>query len=943
MPDSLTTAVTDPAAAASDADPDLAVFVSYASGDRERALAVARTLEDAGIRAWVDTEDITAGYSYGPEIVAGIRNSSALVLLWSAASLISRNIRQELQLAWRFGRPILPLRLEPVDLPDTLAYWLEGAQWIDVFDHPPTRWLPRVRQALGRLGAALSGMGALAPATLPPAPTSKLPVPPTPLLGRERELADIKRHLADGVRLVTLTGPGGSGKTRLALAAAHAVAGEFAQGAVFVNLAPVTDPTMVLPAIAEAIGLHEAGEQPLAEQLHTFLRAQHLLLVLDNVEQVLAAAAGIADVLAAAPKLVIIATSRAPLELRAEQKVAVGPLPLPPTGEVVGSIRSPAVALFLDRAGAAGTEVPLTDASIGTIAEIVRRLDGLPLAIELAAARTKLFPPEALLKRLERRLPLLTGGVADLPARQRTLRGTIAWSHALLSPDERTLFQRLAVFTGGCSFEAIEALAAPAGEIDMYEGLAALVRQSLLRQERTEGEPRFTMLETIREFATEQLDASGEAAALRRGHAEYFLALAERAEPAVHGVPDPVWIHQLETEHGNLRAALTWAITDDVSMALRLGGALGWFWQVRGYLSEGRVMLGRALAATDGTEPALQAKALWTAGDLAEYQYDFGAATAALEQALTLWRALGDRRNIARALLSLGHVEADQRNYEPARERYTESIALWRAVGDERGMAIGTAGLAAVAFYQGDYERAAQLWTDSADLFRTLGDKRRLGILLTNLGCVAWAHGDLDRAVRLHEESLALVRELGDQPGIATSLTNLGIALQGQGNRERARHLLEEALQRYRELGILAGVGSPLYHLAWQARERGEAERAAAFAGEALASTRATHGWLWIGHPVELLAALAADQDQAERGARLLGATAALRDVDGETFGVPEQGFHDRVTAAVASRLSEDAASALMAAGRAMSRDQVLDEAAALAMELASGEGRESP
>jgi predicted ATPase len=677
-------------------------------------------------------------------------------VLCTAASLSSRNVRQEIQLAWRFGRPILPLRLEPVEFPDALAYWLEGAQWIDVLDHPPSRWLPLVQRALVRLEVARDVTDGHEPGPLSAEPTLKLPVPPTALLGRERELADIRYLVAGGARLLTLTGPGGTGKTRLALELARSLAPDFPQGAVFVDLSPVSDATLVLPTIAEMLGLHEAGEEPLAEQLRAFLQSKRLLLVLDNLEQVTAAAPDIASLVAVAPELVILATSRAPLRIRAEQEVVVGPLALPPAGEVVGSFMSPAVTLFLERAWAAGTELTLTATNAGTIAEIVRRLDGLPLAIELAAARTKLFPPQAMLARLERRLPLRTGGAPDLPARQQTLRNTIAWSHDLLSAAAQTLFRRLAIFTGGSSFEAIEAVAVPDGELDLYEGVAALVGQSLLRQDRSEGEPRFTMLETIREYALERLEASGEPDELRRRHARFFLGLAEEAEPVAGSVPDPAELERLETDHDNLRGALTWSLTAEPALALRLSAALAWFWELRGYLSEGRSWLGRALAADEGADLALRAKALWAVGDLAESQLDVDVAAAALTEPRALWSALGDQRGVARTLHRLGHVAIDQRDLASATELYTQSLALFHELGDERDGAAVLSGLGNVAYFRGEHHQAVETWREAAERFRALGDKRRLATVLSNIGAVKDASGEFEAAVRLHEEALDL-------------------------------------------------------------------------------------------------------------------------------------------------------------------------------------------
>jgi tetratricopeptide (TPR) repeat protein len=401
-------------------------------------------------------------------------------------------------------------------------------------------------------------------------------------------------------------------------------------------------------------------------------------------------------------------------------------------------------------------------------------------------------------------------------------------------------------------------------------------------------------------------------------------------------VPDFRWLPRLEAEHDNLRAALSWALTSDGTLAVRLAGALFWFWELRGYLSEGRAWLGRALAAGAGAPPALRAKALLAAGDFAEFQQDFRAAEAALTEALGLWHEVGDRRGAARTLRSLGHVAVDQRDFVMATERYTESIALWRELGDEQGAAIVRVGLGTVAFYQGNYERATALWTEAAAHFRASGDKRRLGVLLNNLGSLDWEKGELDRAVRIHEEALAIARELGDEPGIAASLTNLGMALELRGDQARAWALLEEAMQRYRDLGILGEIAAPLYHLAWLARAQNNMSLATRLAREALAAAHATPGTLWVGQVMELVAALAADQGRAEQGARLLSTVIALPRTIGQPPSVPERVYQERVATAVWRRLSEEAVAAHLAADNTMSLDEAVATATALAAELAT-------
>src|ERR687894_2385677 len=446
------------------------------------------------------------------------------------------------------------------------------------------------------------------PAGFPPLRTlesrpNNLPMQPTPLVGREREVEDVReRLLAPEVRLLTLTGPGGTGKTRLALQAAADLLDEFEDGVFFVALATLTDPTLVASTVAQVLDVRESGDQPLIEGVKDYLKDKRLLLVLDNFEQVLEAAP-LAGELLSAPRLKVLATSRIPLGVYGEHEYAVPPLAVPDPKRLPGLealSQYEAVRLFIERARAAKADFAVTSENAPAVAEICARLDGLPLAIELAAARVKLLPPGAMLGRLGRRLKLLTGGARDLPERQRTLRGAIEWSHTLLEEGEKTLFARLAVFSGGRTLEAIEAICDTEGDlpIEAFEGVSSLVDKSLLRQEEgPNGEPRFVMLETVHEFAREKLGQSAETQEIKRVHAEYFLTLIEVAHPELKGPDQLEWLERLEAEHDNMRAALSWASErKEVEVALRLGGSLWWFWWMRGYYSEGRRWLQEALA-----------------------------------------------------------------------------------------------------------------------------------------------------------------------------------------------------------------------------------------------------------------------------------------------------------------------------------------------------------
>jgi predicted ATPase/Tfp pilus assembly protein PilF len=685
---------------------------------------------------------------------------------------------------------------------------------------------------------------------------------------------------------VTLTGPGGIGKTRLALQVAADALDAFPDGAWLVDLAPVRDPGLVAAAIAALLGVREEAGRPLAESLAGYLRDRRLLLVLDNFEQVIEGAPLVAELLAAAPGLKVLATSRALLRLRGEHEVVVLPLALPERPE---GARMPepleiltqyaAVRLFIARAAEARPGFAVDNETAPAVAEICHRLDGLPLAIELAAARAKLFGPTALLLRLERRLPFLTGGARDLPARQRTLRDTIAWSHDLLSPEEQTLFRRLAVFAGGFTLEAAEAVCNPDGDLglDVLDELIRLGEHSLLRQaEQSDGEPRFGMLETIREFALEQLAASGEESAVRAEHAAHYLALAEAAEPALRGPDQVAWLDRLEAEHANFRAALDWAEGAEGDLALRLANLLVLFWDVRGHLSEGRARLERVLARHSDAPTALRANALDRAGILAQSQGDPRHAVVRHEEALALRREIGEQRGLGGTLNNLAVVVRDQGDPARAEALFAESLALFRQAGDDSRVAYVLHNLAGLGRDRGDIDRAAALYEESLALKRRAGDQRGIATTLNDLALVAEDQGDYAKATLLLEESLELKRLLGDRWGVASSLTNLGNVALYTGDPDRAAALYEESLALWRELGNRWGIAFALNSLGLAARERGDATGAEGLFGEALDIRRELGTPRDIAISLRNLGDLARQQGHPERAAALLRASLAL-------------------------------------------------------------------
>ena len=540
------------------------------------------------------------------------------------------------------------------------------------------------------------------PADFPPLKTldthpHNLPVQPTPLIGREQEVTVVRELLGrEEVRLVTLTGPGGMGKTRLGLQVAAELSDLFADGVFFVDLAPSAILHLVLSTIAQTLGIREvAGQSPL-ERLKEELQQKQMLLLLDNFEQVRERSVQVADLLSVCPKLKMLVTSREVLHVRAEHEFAVPPLALPDPRhlpDLAALSQYAAVALFLQRAQAVKPDFQITNANARAIAEICARLDGLPLAIELAASRVKLLPPQALLARLSQLLQVLTSAAPDVPARQQTLRNTIAWSYDLLTTEEQRLFRRLSVFGGGCTLEALEAICASLGEGDgivpVLDGVASLIDKSLLQQTEQEGEmPRFVMLETIREYGLECLTASGEMELTRRAHAAYFLRLAEEMAPKLVGPQQAAWLGRLEREHDNLRAAMEWLLErEEAEMALRLGGALWGFWGIRNHANEGRQWMERTLSSRGQVRASVRAKALIGLGVLVFFlQGDYDRAQELCRESLALFREVGDKPGIAMSLSELGMIELWRSNYAAACSLAEEALTLWRELGAKNNM-----------------------------------------------------------------------------------------------------------------------------------------------------------------------------------------------------------------------------------------------------------------
>jgi len=731
----------------------------------------------------------------------------------------------------------------------------------------------------GRLAEAARKPGKESPAVRSGAAR---PVPV--LLGRDRDLERLASLLAgDSVRLVTLVGPAGVGKTSLAIRAAleREKAGRMVS---IVELASIADPSQVAPAVAQALGIRESVDTPASEAVGAYLQRRDVLLVLDNLEHLLPAASWIGELIAGAPRLIVLATSREPLHLREERTLTVHPLE-----------RESAVALFVQRAQMAQPEFEETPKNATAIGSIVEHLEGLPLAIELAAPRLSLLGPKALAARLERRLPLLGDGAQDRPERHQTMHRAIAWSYDLLSEEEQRLFRRLCVLQGGADLDAAAAVAGDGDARPMVFRLAPLVEKNMLSlAEDSEGEPRVAMLEMLREYAEERLAESGEQAETQARHAAYMLALAERAAPELSGAKQAIWLTRLEREHRNVNAALEWASrNEDALFGCRFVAAIWRFWWTHGYLTQGVAWVRRFLDARDAAPQSVP-----------EVLYG-----KVLRAHVVLLSALG--------------------NFDEAYESCRRALEIQRQIGDDAGLAASLTSLGIILQFRGDFESAETAHREGLEIRRRLMDDAGVATSLSNLSSVAFSKNDLSGAETLGRESVAIYRRLGHESGIVHALTKLGLVAGARGEVERAEEIFEECLRMQRALGSFGNMHYSLVNLGYNAHRRGDYELALRRYHEALDLLDSAPNRASLASILEDLAATVAALGDPSRAARLMGAGEALRSTMGSPMFPSERPHYEASVASLRAMMSPEVFDAQWRIGSSITLERALEEARA--------------
>lgn len=730
-----------------------------------------------------------------------------------------------------------------------------------------------------------------------------LPAQLNSYVGREREIREIKDLLKDN-RLVMLTGAGGSGKTRLALQVAEELQGGYPDGVWLVELASIREPSLVLPTVANVLNIAEKTDLALTEILKRELSNKHLLLLMDNLEHLLDSAPLISELLAAAPQLSVMGTSRERLHIYGEQEYPVLPLNLPDLDSIISSDelkKVEAVELFIERARAVKPGLSLDEAALDYIARICVHLDGLPLAIELCAPMVKVFPLDMIAERIEKNLSAIPSGPRDLPARQQTLIKTLHWSRDLLNEDEKRLFDRLAIFNGGGTLDAIESICLQGISSDVGSLISALVNKNLvLAQERRDGEIHIGILETIRQHNLNLLSATGELNSLANLHANYFSRFAEESVQHILGLEQVTWLDKLENEHDNLRETLAWYKTAEgqAESGLLLAASLEHFWGIRGFFSEGCEHLSAALSRSDALERTLaRANALHAVGHLSYLQSRYPETRLFIEESLSIYRELEpvDRRGLANALITLGDMETELGNYSTANTLMKEALGIMRELDDIQGISRALWQLGACAVRPGDYDQAVQFFEEALPLLRQLGDRGHTAIALSGLSEVSIRQGDFERAILFEEESLTLRREINEPWGIAVSLANFGWIALRQDDLNQAVNLLKESLTLRRDIGDRGGSSWCLEKLA----------EIALITGQRKSSSDS--------------------REDFQRAARLFGAAEAMREPVDSKIDLVDQSEYDRQVATVRKQLDESAFERAWTEGRVMSVEQAIE------------------
>ena len=803
------------------------LFISYSSNDLPTAEKICHLLESDGIGCWIAPRDVMPGAIYAEEIINAIENADAFLLICSRYTNDSVHVRSEVEHAFSHRKKIFPVRIEDVELGKAYEYFLGSSHWLTTWDTPLEDCIKRLAESVRASsdrdsGAPTAGKtegekGAKPVADADPAaqvPSNNLPAQATTLIGREKEVEEISGLLTrDDVRLVTLTGPGGIGKTRLGLQVAERVVNEFEDGVFFVPLAPIVDEELVPSAIAQVLDVQNPGGKSFKTCLKEYLENKRLLLLLDNFEHIVTAAPVIAELLSNCGTLTVLVTSREVLHLSGEHDYQVPALNSPwpimhatsNSPEVADIIRFDAVRLFIDRAQAADAGFAVTDETAPVIAEICHRLDGLPLAIELAVARIQILTPAEILERLKQRLPLLGRGARDMPARHRTLTATIEWSFGLLDEHEKCLFSRLGIFVGGWTLDAAEKVCSAnmtdQSEFDVMEGIASLAEKSLVKRVEAASGKRFHMLETIRAYAVDRFEEGEEREEIRSRHAEYYSDLAEQVDAGIRGPKQLQWRQLMLDELSNFRASSHWLRKVNPDAALQAVLSLWWFWQTAGFAGEGLGLI-TALLDQTGISPRTRARALNRGGLLAATQTEYKQAIRFGREGLQLTASIGDDGETALALFVSTIAHYLTGDFDEVKRLAGESITCAEKVGDMRVYADAKRILGLAEGRLGDFEEGIRSLEQAATLFRDVGDRLNVAYTLRNLGFILLLSGDAGRAIPLCKESLSISKEMNDRWSMARVFIHLASASALHGDEPaRAARLFGIAHKLHDDIG----------------------------------------------------------------------------------------------------------------------------------------------